>query len=568
MARKYINLFDEQGNPVQVPLGADAENVDLDAIAGLNSTNAQAALAELLGKISQGQDAGGGAGFIDNATIGNLNDIDVIDVKLTGPQFTWKEDKKVVENNGTLSEVTAEGYTTNRGGGTIKLFAGDLLVTNADTDGVLISSSGRLCNGRGEFDGEYIVFKSAVDDAVNISYKADVDYDVHVFVLRKGIVNVPITVYAGKLHSSGQAQIGSTSTAYMAGYSTVITDYITITGAAGKYLFVPEGLVDSGYQYTKYRALPQGDEDASDVAYAQQAGFSHDPKLPYLFVPITSNEEIYRFQFKNVLTDPLNKYATTARVYLVTLDWIKRNGYADQWAGKKLAMYGDSYVDGNQVVHLYTWHNVWSLNHFVNYTNLGHNGWGLVNSGNYTLSSLLGNLTTDLLSNGEPLDVDAIGITCGRNDYSNGVSIGTIDDEITGISVDPNTGEVSYTGVATFMGGLNYLCKWLLENYPSKRIFFITPWYFLDDDPVGNAVDEPVKYIDAVLAVAGKWGIPCFDAARQSGISVQSQEFRDIYFYKAANAEHSSDTSHLSIAGHRRMALGPVCKWLENLFSE
>ena len=556
MARKYINLFDEQGNPVRVPLGADAVNVDLATITGLNSTNVQAALAELLGKISQGQGQGteGGAGFIDNATIGNLNDIDVIDVKLTGPQFTWKEDKKVVENNGTLSEVTAAGYTTNSVG-YVKLFAGDVLVTNADSDDVLLfTSSAKLMDGRDEFDGEYVAYKAETDLSVKLSYKADVDYDVHVFVLRRGIVNIPITVYAGKLIGGGQAQIGSTTSISASGYSYVITDYITVNNAAGKYLFVPEGFVEEGFVYTRYKAMPQGTESASDVAFALNAGTRHKADFPYLFVPITSDEEIYRFAFKY-------GYASTARIYLVTLDWMKRHGYADQWAGKKWIMYGDSSVAGQGVAD--TWHKLFAEMHFADYTNLGTGGIGLmVNASENIVGSLLSHLEDTLLDSGEPLDVDVIGITCGRNDYSAGVPIGDIDDMVEepipyNPRVNPTT---NYNGDATFMGGLNYLCKWLLDHYPTKHIFFISPWYFLDDKD--SAITTPVEYVDAVLKVTGKWGIPCFDAARQSGISVQSETFRSTYFLS------SSDTSHLNYAGHRRMARGPVSKWLENLFSE
>lgn len=564
MAIKYINLFDEQGNPVRVPLGADAVNVDLATITGLNSTNVQAALAELLGKISQGQGQGteGCAGFIDNATIGNLNDIDVIDVKLTGPQFTWKEDKKIVENNGTLSEVTAEGYTTNSVG-SVKLLAGDVLVTNADSDDVLLfTSSAKLIDGRDEFDGEYIAYKADADANVKLSYKADVDYDVRVFVLRRGIVNVPITVYAGKLHSSGQAQIGSTTSISASGYSYVITHYITVNNAAGRYLFVPEGFVEEGFVYTKYKAMPQGTESASDVAFALNAGTRHKADFPYLFVPITSDEEIYRFAFKY-------GYASTARIYLVTLDWMKRHGYADQWAGKKWIMYGDSTIAGQGVAD--TWHKLFAEMHFASYTNLGTGGIGLLLSPNMN-ESLLTSLETYLLDNGEPLDVDVIGITCGRNDYSRNVPIGDIDDMIEYIPTNatelshycdlPQTDEGYANQLAnvTFMGGLNYLCKWLLDHYPTKHIFFISPWYFLDDKD--SAIATPVEYVDAVLKVTGKWGIPCFDAARQSGISVQSETFRSTYFLS------SSDTSHLNYAGHRRMARGPVSKWLENLFSE
>jgi hypothetical protein len=112
----------------------------------------------------------------------------------------------------------------------------------------------------------------------------------------------------------------------------------------------------------------------------------------------------------------------------------------------------------------------------------------------------------------------------------------------------------------TFKGALNYLCNWLTENYPSKKIFFITPWSFCDDMPA--AIANPLDYVDAIIEVAGKWGVPCFDAARQSGIMVQSKAFRAQYFMS------SGDTSHLNAAGHERMANGPVKAWLENVLKD
>lgn len=112
----------------------------------------------------------------------------------------------------------------------------------------------------------------------------------------------------------------------------------------------------------------------------------------------------------------------------------------------------------------------------------------------------------------------------------------------------------------TFKGALNYLCDWLTTNYPTKKIFFVTPWSFLDD--MKQAIANPLDYVDAIIEVAGKWGVPCFDAARQSGIMVQSKAFRSQYFMSA------SDTSHLNVAGHQRMANGPIKSWLENLFRD
>jgi len=465
MARKYINLFDEQGNPTQVPLGADAENVDIEPINGLEAENVQEAIEELAGQQTT---------------------IEMDDVPTANSQ-------KAVKSGGVYTALAGKQKT---------LTAGQNI--SISQDGV-ISASGSSVNVRGTIE------------------------------------QVPEVTWAnGYIDANG---------AVGASVSFKVSSLIHVTNKQNKYIFLP-GYFDKktgGDDWVMYAKL----NSSSEVVNAQKFNVWG---RSYLVVPITSNDEYYRFCMKNT-------YSSYGGVYIVDLDWLISAGYADVWAGKKWAMYGDSYVYGHNIGQSNTWYNVFAFLHFAKISNLGHNGYGLVSSGNYSSSSLLSNLTTDLLDNGEPLDVEVIGVCCGRNDYSNGVPIGDIDDMITEVGTNPQY-PASYSGDVTFMGGLNYLCKWLLDNYPTKRIFLITPWYFLNDNPTGNAVAEPVEYVDAVKTIAGKWGIPCFDAARQSGISVQSETFRSTYFLS------SSDTSHLNYAGHCRMARGPVSKWLENLFSE
>lgn len=465
MAIKYINLFDDQGNLVRVPIGADASNVDIESIDGMEAENVQEAIEELAGQQTT---------------------IAMDDAPTQGSE-------KAVKSGGVFTALAGKQNTLTAG------------------QNISISQQGVI---------------SAVGSSVNV---------------RGTIEQVPeVTWTLGYIDAYGN--VGASAT-------WKVSSLIHVTGKQNKYIFVPGYFdkKDTGDDWVMYAKL----NSSSEVVDAQKYNVWG---RSYLVVPITTNDEYYRFCMRNT-------YTSYGAVYVVDLDWLISSGYAEAWATKKWAMYGDSYVYGHNIGSNNTWYNIFAFHHFAKITNLGHNGFGLVNSGNYSSSSLLSQLTTDLLDNGEPLDVDIIGICCGRNDYSNGVPIGDIDDMITAVGTNPQF-PASYSGDVTFMGGLNYLCKWLLDNYPTKRLFFITPWYFLDDNPTGNAVAEPVEYINAVQTIAGKWGIPCFDAARQSGICVQSETFRSTYFLS------SSDTSHLNYAGHRRMARGPVCKWLENLFSE
>lgn len=495
MARKKINLFDENGILTQEDLGADAVNVDIEPISGLESDNVQDALEELAGRESASVE------FDDTPTQGSSKA-----VKSGGvySALEGKQDKLTAGTNITISE---QGVISAVSGG------GSSIVLSSETEVTEIP----IQLSKGWLNGNSTAMKAVIQDYHNPS-------------------------------SSGEA----------------ITDIITFSNMQGKYIFIPFGIVPNGNAsriYLRYTTMPQ--DPNNEGAYAASSGFaSTNWYKPFFVVKIDSSTVMYRFAF-------LGQYASVAKVYVVTKGWLQRNGYVNNWAEKKWVMYGDSYVAGQGVSP--TWHKIYSNENIVNYTNLGTGGQGLIKNASENiyhtvLSGLEGvgseNPAIMLDGNGDPLDVDIIGITCGRNDYSMGVPIGNIDDEITAVNA---SGSYTYVNAdpsitqATFMGGLNYLCKWLIEHYKGKKIFFITPWYFLDDHS-STAVADPIDYVDAVLEVTGKWGIPCFDAARRSRISVQDLAFRTEYFIG------SSDTSHLNNKGHAFMAHGPVAKWLENLF--
>lgn len=496
------------------------------------------------------------AGGISNLTVGgnqvDVADYDTFEVDLS--LFNWLQNRKLVVSGSNAVGQQAEGFSYNSGSAfALNVYAGDVLITNADTDGVLFCRSGNpitpLLLGRGEYDGKYVIHVVKSDCSLVLSYKVNVGYDVHFFIKRVGCISVPFEIDNGRKFKD-YVGYAVADTAY------ALTAPITVAGAEGRFLYMPNALNRSYGLYTKYKAGAPEDpenETSEDVEYFLSSHF-WNTENPNLIVPITENSATYRFE--------INKSrATRERLYLVTKEWLLRHNLCTAWAGKKWLMYGDSYVYGHNIGSQNTWYNRFAAGHAAIIYNKGHNGLGLVSSGNYAAESLLSLLTIDMLDgNGEPLDLDIIGICCGRNDYSNGVPIGDIDDMITDVGDSPNL--PSYTGDVTFMGGLNYLCDWLLDHYAGKRIFFVTPWYFLNDNPTGNAIEPQYKYVDAVMEVAGKWGIPCFDAARQSGISVQHEGFRTKYFLS------STDTSHLNANGHILMSNGPVAAWLENLFRE
>lgn len=489
MARKYINLFDENGNPVKVSLGADAENVDIEPINGLEAENVQDAIEELAGQQTT---------------------IEMDDVPTANSQ-------KAVKSGGVAAALSQK--------------QNKLTGANAGS-GINISEQG-------------VISATAGGGSVN---------------LRGTIEQLSVTWQGGYIIANGTAELSDQS-------SWKVTDLFTVTNKAGKYLFIPgyfdkkfANTNDDWYMYSKFNS----NSTLEKVQQFNMWGRS------YLIIPITSDSESYRISMKKA-------YTNFGAVYLVDRDWLISAGYADEWTGKTWLMYGDSYVQGQDVPGP-TWHQLFALWHNTTYINKGIKAIGLMLSASTNVG---GSLLTRLLAdnvfyvNGTLRDLDVIGICCGRNDYTKGVPIGNIDDMITGFVnvTDPvNTSMTlnNYTcarndgaGESTtpsFMAGLNYICKWMHDNYPSAKVFFVTPWWFLDDKE--TATEEPLAYVEAVKTIASRWGIPCFDAAYESGICPQTLTFRHMYF------KEDADTSHLNLTGHRRMATGPVAGWLENLFRD
>lgn len=76
----------------------------------------------------------------------------------------------------------------------------------------------------------------------------------------------------------------------------------------------------------------------------------------------------------------------------------------------------------------------------------------------------------------------------------------------------------------TFTGALRILAEGLIEMYPKARLLFMTN-YNRRIKP--NALGlRDIDYVDAMLAVAAEYAIPCFDNYRCSGISFRNPAHR------------------------------------------
>lgn len=443
---------------------------------------------------------------------------------------------------------------------TIWLRKGDMLITNADsyetsnetsfatgypdlpgvvawkaTSGVLGGNSGDgvevALTGRSKYDGLFQTYVATEDNEyLGLSYKYDVDYDVKFYIAqsRSGELSIPLVLNGGYINDEDGSVVAVSDTSFWTtGYNgEVYTDMFEVA-AAGKYLLVrntwiPTSANRRGFAWATYA------EDGVTLERSPAYGQVPDDQ-PYYIVPLINDVERVRLDF--MLTGAPQQYT---EALVVDKEFLVRNGYADKALGLSMAVFGDSYVAGSGSGDGGPWHKRFALPRHMTYTNLGHGGYR----------------TSDLVKIMDEIpDADYIGIQCGRNDYNFYVQIGTNDDLTDPTDTD---NEASWTT----KGNINYMCQYLVEKFPSRKIFFLTPWYFPDTKE--DAVQTPKEIIDAILEVTGLWGIPCFDAARRSGIHVKSEAFRAIYFKSA------DDVSHLNDAGMELM-LGNITGWLMSL---
>ena len=189
----------------------------------------------------------------------------------------------------------------------------------------------------------------------------------------------------------------------------------------------------------------------------------------------------------------------------------------DPLKGKKIGFIGDSYVRNHREPVENTWHYKFARKHSMQYYNYGRNGncialdlkqWG---TGMYQRYKEMRD------------DLDYVVVIAGHNDAS--------------------PGRLDSIGIDTFKERLAILCEGLIEKYPNAQLFFFTPWSCKDF--VGSPRQQVV---DTMLEVCGSYGIPVFDAARNSNIFVRSEQFRKKYF----QGGKGTDTAHLNARGHDR----------------
>ena len=168
---------------------------------------------------------------------------------------------------------------------------------------------------------------------------------------------------------------------------------------------------------------------------------------------------------------------------------------------KKLVVLGDSLIYGNKSGTQYTWPSLLAEHAGMIVSNYGMNG----------------NSVAFVEGHSEPMcrrfrdmeePADYVVLLGGANDRRLNVPLGEID------SMDETT----------FMGALNILANGLLEKYPKAKLLFMTN-YNRKKKPNALGLCD-IDYVDAMLAVAARYAIPCFDNYRHSGLSFQNRSQR------------------------------------------
>ncbi len=179
--------------------------------------------------------------------------------------------------------------------------------------------------------------------------------------------------------------------------------------------------------------------------------------------------------------------------------------------GKRMAVIGDSYVRNHQEPVENTWHWKFAQKHGMTYLNYGRNG-ACVSMDRTRFGKALCHRYMEMADS-----LDLIIIIAGHNDAALLDSI----------------------GLDLYREKCAEVCRGLIERYPEARICWFTPW--CNDNPHFKMV------VDATIETCGDYGIPVFDAYRNSNIFARNEAFRKLYFQKGKN-----DRAHLNDKGHDR----------------
>ena len=183
--------------------------------------------------------------------------------------------------------------------------------------------------------------------------------------------------------------------------------------------------------------------------------------------------------------------------------------------GKRIAVFGDSYVRNHREPVENTWHYKFAKKHGMEYFNHGRNG-NCVAMDRARFGEAMYKRYTEL-----PDSLDCILLIAGHNDAA----------------------LLDSVGIDNYRLRLSELCNGLIERYPQANILFFTCW-----NGAGFDHNKFRQVVDATIDVCGCYSIPVFDAARRGNIYAHSDAFRAVYFQNNGIKDHA----HLNAKGHDR----------------
>ena len=164
--------------------------------------------------------------------------------------------------------------------------------------------------------------------------------------------------------------------------------------------------------------------------------------------------------------------------------------------GKTLVALGDSLIYGSKLGNEATWVNKIAKKHNMTVYNHGINGCPVAQQTIEPQRVPMCVRYADMEDG-----ADYVVVLGGANDKRLHVPLGEIDSEDT----------------STFCGALNTLILGITAKYPKAKFLFLTNydrWRSKNNEGLSD-----IDYVDAMITVCARWGMPCFDNYRNAGFS-------------------------------------------------
>lgn len=195
-----------------------------------------------------------------------------------------------------------------------------------------------------------------------------------------------------------------------------------------------------------------------------------------------------------------------------------------KWSGKKWVVFGDSLTEANFRTTKHYFDYV-SKKTGIDIVNMGDSGSG------YAKEREDGTAFFQRIGN-VPTDADVITIFGSFNDRTANLEIGNVTD----------------TGTETIAGCMNTTISNLFMVYPLAIVGVVTPTPWMGINPY-NGIEWGNQYVDMLLSIAKRWGIPALDLYHNSLLRPWDVTYRALCYSKDnGDGTHPDETGHKIIA--------------------